>query len=68
LPLRGEIACAIVVNGEGRGPEETKSVQLASILTVDPLSSEEHHHGDEEKEEVKEGREEEGRLSAFWCG
>jgi hypothetical protein len=49
--LRAQSLCAIVDFGEGRGPEEFKSTQLASILTVDQLSSKEHDHGDEEKEE-----------------
>jgi hypothetical protein len=35
----------------GEGPRKFKSTQLASILTVDQLSSKEHHHGDEEEEE-----------------
>jgi len=33
--LRVHTPCAIVLNGEGRGPKEAKSVQLASVLTSD---------------------------------
>jgi hypothetical protein len=68
LPLRAGGRYAIVVRGEERGPKEFKSVQLASALTVDQLSSKEHDYGDEEKEEVEEGREEERGLIGFDAG